>query len=121
MNIVILSGKLGKDAEHKQYNDLTVSKFSLAVPGFAKGEKTTMWVNVDAFKCPQFVQDRLIKGASVTVQGSLNINKHDDKFYTSVSCNNVELHDFKKKDDGESVTNSGTPDTADNTDDPLPF
>lgn len=71
INTVTLSGNLGKDPELKYLESGTViAAFSLAVQGFAKGEKKTLWFNCKAFgKVAEVIGEYLKKGSAVTITG----------------------------------------------------
>lgn len=91
MNKVILSGRLVKDIEVKKNN---VGVFTLAVP---KTKDETIFVNCVTFeKTTEVVEKYSGKGKSITVLGSLDVNKWTDKDGHSretyqINVSNVEL------------------------------
>lgn len=88
MNVLILSGNLGKDPEVKTFGENKVAKFPLAVKGY---KDSTMWVNVEVWgKSADFVENYIKKGQNVTVKGELKIDEYEGKYYTSAKCFEIE-------------------------------
>jgi single stranded DNA-binding protein len=91
MNLVILMGNLGKDAEMRK-DFLT---FSLATTkNIKKGEewtKVTDWHSVTVTKPNDFLKNELLKGAKVVVEGSLTYNKTEARTYTNIIANKVHI------------------------------
>lgn len=94
MNVVIISGNLGRDPElsYTPQTQTACCRLSVAVARQKKNEQPD-WVRVtvwgrQAETCNQY----LTKGQEVKVVGSLRINKDKDgKEYAEVVANNVEL------------------------------
>lgn len=94
MNVVIISGNLGRDPElsYTPQTQTACCRLSVAVARQKKEEQPD-WVRVtvwgrQAETCNQY----LTKGQEVKVVGSLRINKgKDGKEYTEVVANNVEF------------------------------
>lgn len=84
-NVVVISGALGKDPEHRQtQGGSSVLSFSVAVGDRRKvGEKwedVTHWVDVVLFgKRADSLAGILRKGMKVTVSGKLSQNRWEDK------------------------------------------
>jgi single-strand DNA-binding protein len=96
INKVILTGRVGKDAEMKTTsNDAQLCKFSIAVSGWGgknKGETTT-WVNCDLWGTRAKVGQYIRKGMKLMVVGQLVINEYEGKWYTSINVDDVVLPD----------------------------
>jgi single-strand DNA-binding protein len=91
MNVVILSGRLGREPEIKNVNGKTVANFSIAI---SMGKDLTEWVNIVAWeKTAEFAQKWLKKGSGVEVNGRLctrSWEKDGTKRYaTEVIANNL--------------------------------
>ena len=76
MNLVILSGRLGKDPETRAVGNGQVTKFSLAT-GYKKADGTqhTDWHQIEAWnKTGEIAQKYLTKGKQVIIQLHNNRN-----------------------------------------------
>ena len=133
MNIVVLTGRLTKDAEVKytQGNEpLAIARFTLAVDRRTKkdGEQSADFISCVAFgKRAEFLEKYGKKGTKFNVEGSIQTgsytNKDGNKVYTTdVIVNNIEF--------GESKSAGGTQETQstdgfvnipDGIDEELPF
>ena len=99
MNKVILIGRLTKDVEARSYgNDgKEFMSFTLAVNDM----KETDFVPCVAFgKTGEIIKKYTSKGSQVAIEGSYKTKKVNDKYYTNVNVNNVEL--LGSKNDSES-------------------
>ena len=81
MNIVILKGRLGAKPELRRVgaNNTPVVEFSLATPGFAKGEKTTDWHSITLWDKQAEIVCTQDKGDEVAIEGSLKCDEYTDK------------------------------------------
>jgi len=104
MNIVCLTGNLGKDPETRfTQSGMAVCSFSLATTKYAKGEKKTSWHNVVCFsKTAETAQQYLSKGSKCAVVGEISYSdweKDGVKHYkTDIIANNIEFLDSKSGD-----------------------
>lgn len=81
MNLLILSGSLGRDPERKTFQNGSVVTFSLAetVIG-ANGEKKAVWHDCEAWsKAGDKVERWCQKGTAVTVTGQLKYDEYTSK------------------------------------------
>lgn len=102
MNLIILMGRLTKDAETRYTQGsepMAISNYTLAVdrPKNKNGETVTDFINCTAFgKNAEFAEKYLKKGTKILVRGSLNIdsytNKDGNKAYSTKVI--VEHHEF---------------------------
>lgn len=115
MNILILSGNLGRDTETKTTaNDSKMSTNSLAVNKSRKDKNTgewineTTWVNLVAFGYNAEKLERCQKGQRCVIQGSLEIREYEQdgvkKYFTSCIVDRIEA---AKQDDGSSASGEG--------------
>ena len=91
MNVLTVTGNLGKDAERKAMNDGTaVLKFSVAD---SQGkDKPAIWWNCDLFgKRAESLAPYLVKGQQVTVTGTLSEREYEGKKYQTLRVNDVAL------------------------------
>lgn len=95
INRVVLSGRVGKDAEMKTVGESQLAKFSIAVSGWGgtKVGETTTWVNCDLWGTRAKVGQYIQKGMKVTVEGKLVIRQSGEKYYTSVNVDEIVLPD----------------------------
>lgn len=94
MNKVILIGRVGKEPVVTD----TVAKFSLATDGFKDGGKITDWHSIKVFgKLKDTVEKYVKKGARLGIEGRIQTQKWEDKFYTDVVVERLEIIDFPDK------------------------
>lgn len=81
MNIGILSGRLGADADVRAMpNGDPVANFSLAVDTGSRDKPETMWVRCSVFgKRAESVAPYLTKGTKITVEGKIRLEAYQDK------------------------------------------
>lgn len=97
MNLVILSGRLGKDPETRAVGNGQVTKFSLAT-GYKKADGTqhTDWHQIEAWnKTGEIAQKYLTKGKQVIIQGEIRYSTSEKNgvktYFTSIIANKIEL------------------------------
>lgn len=98
MNRVILIGRLGKDAETKNVNETTVTRFSIATERrFKKGDEwvsETDWHNVTLWRSGKLAE-YLTKGTLVSVEGRLQTRSYEKdgekRYSTEVVAESVGL------------------------------
>jgi len=90
MNTVVLTGRLGQDPELKtSQGGKSFCKFSIATnDGFGDNKKTN-WHSCTAFgKGAEIINQYVKKGSEISISGSIDYNKHEDKIYTNILVNN---------------------------------
>lgn len=127
MNIVIFSGRAGKDPELMKGQGHG-AKFSVASGERYKdkaGEwkERTTWMNVQAWgKLADFVMKHVRKGERVLVKGKLSVSEYNDKTYVAIVAAEVEPSVFHKD---EAPKDEDAPpfegDSRGDTDDDIPF
>jgi single-strand DNA-binding protein len=120
INKVILLGNIGKDAESKDLSGgTTLISFSVATSkNFKKGndwESKTTWHNIKYFSKndPTALMTRLVKGASVFVEGEIETREYEGKYYTDIVANSVRTIGKSSSEGGNAVSPA--------QDDDLPF
>ncbi len=91
MNVICITGNLGKDAELKAMQDGTpVLKFSVAD---SQGrDKPAIWWSADLFgKRAESLAPYLLKGQQVTVTGTLSEREYEGKKYQTIRVNDLAL------------------------------
>ena len=98
MNKIILCGRLIKDAELqvlKNIQGTNVLKYTIAVDRDYKdksGEKITDFINIEQIgKDLTKLYPHLVRGKQVLVEGQLNIDKVNDKYFTKVKAQRVQF------------------------------
>lgn len=117
MNQIILVGRLGQDPEIKESQaGKKYAKFSLATnDGFGENKKTN-WHSCTAFgKVAEIIEKYVSKGSELALSGSIDYNKHEDKYYTNILVNDITLIGGKSNVQAEQNGRNS------NDDDPLPF
>ena len=100
MNIWTGMGRLTKSPELRYTgNGKAVTNFTLAIDRRFNSDKTD-FIKVTVWgKQAENVCQYLDKGCRTMVSGELNIDKKEDKYYTSINADEVKFIDFK--DSGE--------------------
>ena len=138
MNLVVMSGNLGKDPDIR-YSQAgkTVASFNLAVRRryHKDGEDESDWFNCVAFdKKAEFCEKYLHKGSKVIVEGELHNNNYESdgvKHYRDqITITNIEFGENKKPSDQNTNQEAPTPEQKsddgfmnipDGIDEELPF
>jgi single-stranded DNA-binding protein len=99
MHFTLANGNIGKDPVEVGTGDNVGCRFSVACDDYYKGEAQTYWYNVVVFgQQAKFLMEYAKKGDHVTVRGRLRDNKVEDKNYTSLIADDVNLVKRGKKD-----------------------
>lgn len=122
LNIITISGRLGRDPESKVTNDgQEWCTFSVAVNRYAKkGEENKAdWFNCTAFgKTSAFICKFFKKGDGITIAGHMQSDKKDDKTYWNLIVDRP-YFEHAKRDDAAA---DDVPDGYSRiTDDQIPF
>lgn len=93
MNILTITGNLGKDARTNKAGGTTVANFSVAVrSGYGDNEKT-IWVDCSLWgkQAESKLVDYLVKGQQVAVSGEIGTKEHEGKTYITLRVNAIDL------------------------------
>lgn len=125
MNVVHLSGYLGKEVESKFIpSGKQVATFDIGVNDGYGENKTTTWVRVIAWeKTAELAEQYLHKGSKVLVTGRLVIRSYEKdgqtKYITEVIANQIEFLDKKPEDSKPAPKKKAAPAEIDDSD--IPF
>ena len=102
MNTICLLGRLVRDPETRYtQSGKAVTNFTLAVDRQFDRDKTD-FINCTAWgKTAELVGQYVRKSDLLGVTGELNIDKHEDKYYTKVNVNKITFISGKKRDTEE--------------------
>lgn len=123
MNVVVLQGRTTREPEVRYSGDMAISRITLAVERVKKGgTKEVDFINVVAFgKTAEVMEKHVGKGARIVVNGSIKVGSYekDGRKVTTfdVIANNIDIIDFKKKEEKQEVTDGFEP----LDDDDIPF
>jgi len=129
MNVLTVTGNLGKDAEVRTAGTGTVCGFPVAMTAGYGDKKQTVWLDCSVWgkQAEGALPGYLKKGQQVAVSGELSTREHEGKTYLQLRCNTVDL--IGKKDDSHSsatsrpvpVAQASAPQPADDFSDDVPF
>ena len=108
MNLVVLEGRLGADAEKRGEKFIT---FSLATSSSFKNkngewQQTTQWHNCSC-NVTDKVFAKLKKGTRILLQGSINYSKSNGSYFTNIRADRVTIlteeipHEKQKYEEGD--------------------
>jgi len=91
VQIISIAGTTGKDAEYKTtQSGAEMCSTSVAVNGYANGEKTTTWYDVTSWgKGSEGLARMLRKGSKIACSGELSTREHNGKTYLQVRTNGI--------------------------------
>lgn len=93
MNVLTVSGNLGRDAEVRNVAGTSVANFNVAVKaGFGEREQT-IWVRCALWgkQAESRLVDYLKKGQQVVVSGEMSTREHEGKTYIEMRVNQITL------------------------------
>jgi single-strand DNA-binding protein len=124
MQIITITGRVGKEAETRQAGNSTVTNFSCAVDQGWGENKTTNWFRVAIWgdrgsKLQQYIH----KGDKVAVTGELTIGEYEGKPQYEIRCNDIDCFMSKKESNGQPQQQARQPAPAGDIDldDDVPF
>lgn len=99
MNVLSLTGNLGRDAEVRQAGSSTVCGFPVAMTAGYGDKKQTIWVDCSLWgkQAEGALPGYLKKGQQVAVSGELSTREHEGKTYLQLRVNSIDL--IGKRDD----------------------
>lgn len=132
MNVITVTGNLGKDCRTSNQGGTAVCNFTVAVKsGYGEKEQTlwldcALWGKQAESKLPQY----LTKGAQVAVSGELGTREHEGKTYLTCRVSSISLVGGKRDDSPAAPTQAAAPRAQplnqppagyDDLDDDIPF
>ena len=102
MNVLSLTGNLGRDAEVRTAGSSTVCGFSVAMTAGYGDKKQTIWVDCSIWgkQAEGSLPSYLKKGQQVAVSGELSTREHEGKTYLQLRVGSIDL--IGKREDGGS-------------------
>lgn len=93
MNVLSLTGNLGRDAEVRQAGSSTVCGFSVAMTAGYGDKKQTVWIDCSIWgkQAEGALPGYLKKGQQVAVSGELSTREHEGKTYLQLRVNSIDL------------------------------
>lgn len=93
MNVLVVSGNIGRDAEVRNAGGTSVAGFSLAVKSGYGDKAQTVWVDCSLWgkQAESGLVQYLKKGQFVVVTGELGTREHEGKTYVTLRVSNVTL------------------------------
>lgn len=92
MQIITISGKIGRDAETRQTGSNEVTSFTMAVDQGYGERKQTNWFRVSVWgKKGSGASPYLLKGGVVTVVGELEVGEYEGKTQLNVRASDFTL------------------------------
>lgn len=93
MNVLCLTGNLGRDAEVRQAGSSTVCGFSVAMTSGYGDKKQTTWLDCSIWgkQAEGQLPSYLKKGQQVALTGELSTREHDGKTYLQLRVNTIDL------------------------------
>ena len=102
MNVLSLTGNLGRDAEVRTAGGSTVCGFSVAMTAGYGDKKQTIWVDCSIWgkQAEGALPGYLKKGQQIAVSGELSTREHEGKTYLQLRVGSIDL--IGKRDEGGS-------------------
>ena len=93
MNVLSLTGNLGRDAEVRNAGGSTVCGFSVAMTAGYGDKKQTIWLDCSIWgkQAEGALPGYLKKGQQVAVSGELSTREHDGKTYLQLRVGSIDL------------------------------
>lgn len=93
MNVLTVTGNLGKDCRKGTAGSTAVLNFSVAVKAGFGDKAQTIWVDVALFgkQAESRLSEYLLKGQQVAVSGEMGTREHEGKTYITLKANSVDL------------------------------
>lgn len=93
MNVLTVSGNLGKDARIGSAGNTAVANFSVAVKSGWGDKEQTIWVDCALFgrQAESKLVDYLKKGQNVIVSGEMGTREYEGKTYVTLRVNTITL------------------------------
>lgn len=104
MNVLCVTGNLGRDAEVRQAGNSTVCSFSVAMTAGYGDKKQTIWLDCSLWgrQAEGALPGYLTKGQQVALTGELSTREHEGKTYLQLRVSTIDLIG-KREDSGQSA------------------
>jgi single-strand DNA-binding protein len=93
MNVLTITGNLGKDVRLGSAGGTAVANFSVAVRSGYGDKEQTIWVDCSLWgkQAESKLTDYLLKGQQVAVSGEMGTREHEGKTYITLRVSSVDL------------------------------
>lgn len=93
MNVLTVTGNLGRDAEVRPAGGTTVCNFKVAAKAGYGDKEQTLWIRCALWgkRAESGLVPYLVKGQQVAVSGELSTREHEGKTYLECRVNDVTL------------------------------
>lgn len=110
MNVLCVTGNLGRDAEVRQAGSSTVCSFSVAMTAGYGDKKQTIWLDCSLWgkQAEGALPSYLTKGQQVALTGELSTREHEGKTYLQLRVSTIDLIG-KREDSGQSAARQAAP------------
>ena len=100
MNLLAMTGNLGRDAEVRHVGGSSVCGFSVAMTSGYGDKKQTVWISCSIWgkQAEGQLPSYLKKGQQVAVSGELSTREYEGKTYLELRVNTIDL--IGKRDEG---------------------
>lgn len=104
MNVLCVTGNLGRDAEVRQAGSSTVCSFSVAMTAGYGDKRQTVWLDCSLWgrQAEGALPSYLTKGQQVALTGELSTREHEGKTYLQLRVSTIDLIG-KREDSGQSA------------------
>jgi single-strand DNA-binding protein len=121
MQIITITGNVGKDPEQRQAGNDTVTAFSVAVRQGFKQDAPTVWHRCNVWgKRGDTIKQHLAKGMKVTVVGELTIGEYQGKPQYDIRVADVDWQPKGDRPQQQSSSRGNVP-SHDDLEDDVPF
>jgi len=103
MNVLTITGNLGKDCRKGDVGGTSVLNFSVAMKSGFGDKAVTIWVDCALWgkQAESRLSDYLLKGQQVAVSGEMGTREHDGKTYITMRVNSIDLIGGKSDSQGQ--------------------
>jgi single-strand DNA-binding protein len=121
MNVWIITGNLGKDAEVRDAGGTPVAGFSVATKAGYGQKEQTIWVDCSLWgkRAESGLIQYLKKGQQVCVSGELGTREYNDKTYITLKVAEIDLIGGKQTERRQESAGGGN--SSDDLGDDIPF
>lgn len=126
MNVLTITGNLGKDAQIRSAGGTTVASFSVAAKSGYGDKEQTIWVDCSIWgaRAESKLVDYLKKGQMVCVTGEMGTREYEGKTYITLRVDKITLcggRSESRSRNHEPARSTESKSSADPVDDDIPF
>ena len=123
MNVLTVTGNLGKDCRTGNVSGTAVCNFTVAAKSGYGDKAQTLWIDCALWgkQAESGLVGYLTKGQQVAVSGELGTKEHEGKTYMTMRVNSVSLVGGKSDAPAQQAQQQQAPAPADDLEDDIPF